>query len=164
MPRQNNARTYYDEYGDLEQRASRPFLEITPPTAERMAEIERDQEELDREYRAMDAAAQEATQREVARLYAEELGVGNVPRRFQGGAVCLNKTQLREIMAHANVWEYVPSVLRTRITNSVASDGVLFQLSGTQRNELRNALAHGRARRPLSDRLQSIFAQTTRWS
>ena len=165
MPRQNSLRAFYasDEF-------SGP-IEVTPPTDERLAEIERDRmeqefmEDMDREAhyqemeRQLDAREAEERQRMAATAQA---ATGTRPRT--PGQLILNKTQLREIMAHGQVWEYVPTALRTRINNSVASDGVLFQLTNTQRTELRNALNHARARRPISARLQAIFNQALRWS
>ena len=165
MPRSNNLRTYYS-YDELV-----GPLEVTPPSDERLAEIERDRMEQEfMEDMERDARYQEM-ERELDRREAEErqraMAVAQAttePRPRTPGQLILNKTQLREIMAHSRVWEYVPTALRTRINNSVASDGVLFQFTNTQRTELRNALAHGRSHRSISPRLQAIFNQASRWS
>lgn len=169
MPRQNNRnernRTYAEAYGG----ASRPFLEITPPeyTPEQISTMERERLESEFYYDMEAENDRLALEREMAPRPAPPvvpaLATAEIRPRTPGQLI-LNKTQLRELMAHSRVWEYVPAPLRNRIVNSVASDGVLFQLTNSQRTELRNALAHGRSHRSISPRLQAIFNQSHRWS
>lgn len=82
-------------------------------------------------------------------------------RRNQCG---INKTQLRELQAHSHVWQWMPSNLRVRVNNAVASDGRLFRLTNQERDQIRAAIHRARGARPVSDRLNDLYLNVLRWS
>ena len=154
MPRQNNRRNYTsrDEFrlmldGVAAEGTAIHRSQLETGFAEYLEQIHEDNERLI----AREREERERQERERA------------TRPIQPGQVALNKTQLREIMAHSYVWQHISNNLRQRINNAVASEGRLFRLTGAERNEIRNAVAHGR-NRGSNARLDGIFNQTLRWS
>ena len=173
MPRTNNRNQFWAEdthWGAIPyegQAESEPIDEVFEVRDQRdLDTAAMSVEEVDQDFWDQYIDEQEQDERsgrdiEQSRIAEAERALRISPiRRGQCG---VNKTQLREIQAHGHVWDYVPSGLRVRINNAVASDGRLFRLTNQERNNLRAAIHRGRDSRSISRKLNDFYLNITQW-